>query len=60
MLWFAAGLLPCLAALAWYNRARFGNPLEAGYTYQLQGDPTLAAAKAAGNLALAHLPKEPV
>jgi len=53
----AAGLAPGLVLFALYNLARFGNPLEAGYAYQLQGDPTLAAAKAAGTLSLVHLPK---
>jgi hypothetical protein len=54
---FIAGLLPLLVLLGLYNFARFGSPLEAGYSYQAQGDPTLALAKAAGTLAPAHLPK---
>jgi len=29
----------CLAALGWYNWARFGNPLEFGWRYQLGSNP---------------------
>ena len=32
---FALPLLLCLGALAWYNEARFGSPLEFGQRYQL-------------------------
>lgn len=36
---FAGGFAIVVALLAWYNFARFGNPLEFGFTYQLS-DPS--------------------
>jgi hypothetical protein len=35
MLWLCTPIAACGALLAWYNYARFGNPLEFGMAYQL-------------------------
>src|SRR5215471_11915994 len=35
---FGVPIAGCGALLAWYNWARFGNPLETGQSYQLAGD----------------------
>lgn len=48
----AAGVLPIAAALAWYNYARFGNPLEFGNHYMLNA----ADERAAVHFSLRYLP----
>jgi hypothetical protein len=40
---FSISLGLVVAALAWYNFARFGSPFETGYTYQILNDGTFAA-----------------
>jgi hypothetical protein len=53
----ALGVAPVVAALAAYNWARFGTPLENGYQYQVQFYPPLVEAFRTGVFSLAHVPK---
>lgn len=53
----AAGVLPFLLLVAWYNAARFGNPLESGYGLQNLNYPWLAALRAQGLFSVRHLPE---
>ncbi len=41
---------------AWYNVARFGNPFEQGYSYQVMVVPAMEQARSRGTLSLAHVP----
>jgi hypothetical protein len=51
------GCLPGVLFTGVYNAARFGSPLESGYSLQQLAYPPLAAARAVGLFSLAHLPK---
>jgi hypothetical protein len=51
----AAGVLPAIAFFFWYNVARFGSPIESGYTFATL-PPFLEAQRQIGLFSLAHLP----
>ena len=52
-----AGFATPLLGLAFYNHARFGNPMETGFGLALLYSPVLEAARAEGLFSLAHVPK---
>lgn len=51
------GLAGPVLLLALYNYARFGNPLDTGYSHVVLKDPVLAEAMRQGLFSLAHVPK---
>ncbi|MDO8559755.1 MAG: glycosyltransferase 87 family protein, partial [bacterium] len=53
---FTVPLLAALSLIAAYNFARFGDPLEAGYSYQLI-DPATVQAREIGLFSLRHIPR---
>jgi hypothetical protein len=51
------GIAGPVLLLALYNYARFGNPLETGYSHVVMKDPVLADALSHGLFSIVHIPK---
>lgn len=52
-----AGVIPAVVVTLAFNAARFGSPLESGYSLQALSEPALVEARNRGLFSLLHLPK---